>query len=289
MGAIAMAKKTLGLESVADLEARQAAIRSSAADCYSKIERLTADRADAETWESRQAIDAEIAKQNFLVERLARDLQTVEADLAVAREKARQRRRDEILRGYEPALRELALAAASMRPAMEKVIAVREGLANAGFEREAREILVPPHVMGSPLVIPDFCEKIEAEIESFRANRVVRRIPATPAAALKLVQARPLPHEVRSHGDVRPGNGGSKAPLRPLLRQAQPKDPAMVLVRYLRPGVELPDGAQSLAGDQVAVPKALADALLKNGAVDKVLPGEELQPEGPEAAVRLIG
>jgi hypothetical protein len=67
----------------------------------------------------------------------------------------------------------------------------------------------------------------------------------------------------------RPAPAPAPRPKRQPRQAAEPAEGEITLM-FLRPGVELDDGTQSVTGDVVNVPAAMARSLLESGAADLV-------------------
>ncbi len=191
-------------------------------------------------------------------------MQEVSATLDLLQNEERAKLRADLL-GAVSALRQEYLASAkTTRDVFQRLIKAKAALESAGFDRDAREINLGPHVGGNPLLVPELLATLE---EGFGAKA---QVAATPAPA-------PRQEPPTNTGRARPvsldDDRHYRQKSRPVLREVPTEGEVMFMVH--RGGLEFPAGRQLVEGDVVTM--ALTDAIrLTKKCVGDIISAEAL-------------
>jgi hypothetical protein len=251
----------------------------------SEIERLAAleDEPDNGS-ELLAAMGATRVARNRLKKLEAKIAETRER-LAFAKDATRAKRRAQLQAVVIAEGREFLAKARATQQALFRVIAAREELQAAGFHREYASLPVLPAINGSALLAADLLSNFEASLQPAAANPVR---PGSAAPAPRISGALSSPPGPQPSPLRRPASDtGAALPVventRPLHREIAAE--GEVLVRLVRPGLELSDGTPGMTGDVISVPEAQAREIMRNGAGDLVTASDLAQPDaGSEPA-----
>lgn len=253
-------------ERIAAIEAELDGLTAKAAVLVKEIDDLA--RAEDEIEDAAamaKSMAAHRAAQNRL-RKLDTEIEAKREELAMARDAARAKRRDELIAAFRAAAPKYIEMANKTHVAFKALLAAREALENEGFRSEYLQTPVPPALGGFPAIAPDILDNFAAELAP-----QVRPSTRPPERQLP-----PAPARQGGHGPVYANWGHEIAPAnkrpaparRPLL--VEKAEPGQVLFGFARDGVELPNKGQMYAGDIVAMTVEQADALLRSGAGDLV-------------------
>jgi hypothetical protein len=262
------------VDDVAALAAELEAEKERAAEACARLDWLKLERKTADSFEAARALDEEVAKAQWTIERADAVLPHLEGRLKAARaehQAAALARHQAILRKRYPKFR------AALQEAVEQQAAVIQ-------EREAAvaelgEHLVQTHVPNlvfAGFLFRDLLAIWTAENDRIFSERVAKPAIVAPRPAPAPVPAKPAEPAAFGFGWTRrqPGDEPVAAPEPPPRpkrvprRDANPADGSERQVVLLRTGLELPDGTQGVAGDVVTVPADRAAELLRSGAAD---------------------
>ena len=271
---LALVKKSSNV--VAELEAEIDRLRAEGAEATVAVERLTAARVDADSFDQAAQIDEEIRRAEWAADRAAGRLPALEAELAAAKF---ERQQDALVRHR----RAIAALYPKLRAAVEAAAAVQVA---ARAAREAAELELGaalaseiPHIGFRGLLLPDLVQLWIAENDRIWA--VPWQPPAPPAKPARSSHRAPQRSEI-AHRIAQPG--GEPLPQKPVamnLLPAPQREPRALhahpapapgsglrRVRLIRSGADFGDGDIARIGDVMAVPERQANALVKNGAAD---------------------
>jgi hypothetical protein len=251
-------KRLIGKDDPAELASEIEALKTSAADACAEIERLELARLGAPDYPAALVVTEEIKRAQWVIDSAAAKLPNLEARLEAARAEQHRRaisRHLAAVRLLYPRLKDAILAAASLQA---DAIKLRDAAVAEIGEHAATVNL--PILAFRGLLLPDLIKLWSDELDRSVFSpapppRVQLALASSrkPAAAAK--PARPTP---------------SPRPKRPPRQAAEPAADGEITLMFLRPGVELDDGTQSVAGDVVNLPAALARSLLESGTADLV-------------------
>jgi hypothetical protein len=215
----------------------------------------------------------QLDKRDAAVEALAK----IRSSLIQARDEARATAWARVKSDYGAALTNYLAKAESALEAFEAAIAVKDRAVGEGFSNEIVALTSPPNARGNPILARELIDAFRVEwdrIDNRRGSKPASRVAKLPAPATRPAPMTDSQHAVRLD-EPTPFQRRSRRELR---RDPPPTDENMCLVTILRSGVDLPGKGQCAAGDRVAVQKAIAESLVKNGAADYVRPGTQVEP-----------
>jgi hypothetical protein len=271
MGLIAEIKSLLDVSGgkpakrVADAEAalqrlaakREAARQSIAALMKQREQALRIDGSDKKVAE----LDATADHHRLTIERLELLEPELVGELQARRtEQKRQRWRELRARHSEAAL----AYAAALREALKKLdamLAVESEARGQGFESEATAAFAPP----ARIVGADAVAEFEIAVDRQRDAQVAMESPSTPAPpAFAKVTALAAKAPAKPAPALKAVPPAPKLPPRaPIVETAGEGETAVVIIRS---GLEA-KGQRWIAGDQIALSSAEAEAMLRSGAV----------------------
>jgi hypothetical protein len=262
--ALKILKAMLKRDEPADLERHIAALKAEASEASAEIERLNQERRFAASYDEARAIDDRMARQIWITEHAAALLPELELRLAAARAAdqaaALARHKDALLELY-PRLKAAILAAVDVQ---EAVIAARqtairelgEGVVTARLPQIlfagylSRDLVVDIWQRENDLVIGELARQPQ--------QRAARPAIAPPPPRAKSKTTAPAAH-----------TPPTRRPARPLRADPPPTDgQAQIQIVFLKNGVDVGDGVQSIIGDRINLPADQARALVASGCAD---------------------
>ena len=261
MGALMqMVKNAVGVgDSVGDIVGQIEAERAKLAASMQEIERLKAVRVGADSYEDASAAESRLGRVRWEVSRIDALLPQLESKLVAAKAIKHRDALAKHLAAARAAYPRLRAAVENAAAAQADAIAVRQAA-----ERELGEGVVQQHipiVAFRGLLLPDLVELWRAEMDRVFAAPAPQPAPVT-VTAVKPTPARPAAKPAPAVVAVEP------KPARRPLRADKVAVGDRRLIKFQRANVELEDGDLSLVGDQVSVPAAMAEALVRNAAAD---------------------
>jgi hypothetical protein len=252
---LAVVKRLIGKDDPAELASEIEALKTSAADASAESEQLQAARLVAADYEATLAVDEQIKRARWVVDSAAAKLPDLEARLKAAQaEQHRQAisRHLSACRAIYPRLKNAILAAGQLQA---EAIRLRDRAISEIGEHAAQVNL--PIIAFRGLLLPDLIKLWSDELD-----RIVFAMAAPPR-----VQLAP-PSSQKTAAAAKPARPApAPRPKRQPRQAAEPAD-GEITVMFLRSGVDLEDGTQSLTGDVVNMPAAVARSLLESGAAD---------------------
>ena len=277
-GAIAVVKRAFTANTVAAIEAEIAACRGEAevrrgeANECRRVWLFATSQSEAEKIAGRRT------EALRLVQRAEAELPHLEAQLAAAKaerqRKALGRHRSAIAALY-PKLRRAIEEA--LRVQAEAIAAREAAIAELGEHTVGYNI---PALAFRGILLPDLVQLwVDEQDRVWAAPRAIQ--PATNGDARRQGPAKAAGKAIvsASRSEAAPivanGHAGPDAATpqpRPRRQPRRPGPPAAgeLQVQLLRPGVEMPDGSQTITGDRANVPAETAKALVERGAADFV-------------------
>jgi hypothetical protein len=230
-------------------------------------------------------LEREIARAESRVEKLDLAEPLLRERLSIAQAEARQRRWLSHRETGVAAATEFISAARAAAVAHAAYVAIKLQAAREGFEHEiAAALPATPSVGAHPLCAPELLDAFQLAIGRSHASPQAPKRAEAVAPSTPPVRAR-LPHErVRNTDSQR---GQTLAPVGDA-RRRPPDDTAALEVDQvravvLRHGYPGADGVQCVVGQRIRLPRALAQAALRSGAVEVV----EVGAEAPDSAAVL--
>lgn len=245
---------------VAALQTQIEEIRAAGAAALAELDRLQAERAEAEDYQRVVAIDEDMRRAQFGIDHAAHKLRGLEAELAAAKaaeQAAALARHKKILIELWPRLRRAVIAAGQIQA--EAILARQAATAELG---EHQATLQLPVIGYSGLLIDPYIGLWASENDRVFAALERKPKPAPPAPVPAPAKAAPPKHPIAAPPAPRP--------LRPLRRDPPPAD-GQVSVTMLRAGVELGDDrGPSVVGDEISISTEQGRLLVLRGCADYV-------------------
>ncbi|WP_371423287.1 hypothetical protein [Tardiphaga sp.] len=209
-------------------------------------------------------LEAEMDSHHLRLERL----ELLEDDLLDRARKLRSVDRDKQLKVYLDkyfgAAAAYIVAHRAAARAVNGVTAIVDEARAAGFEHEFMAHVAPPPTMLDLSQIAVF----ESEIERISESAAGRERKIAPSAPPSRRQPAAKPATAGTPRRVFDGERAPAADRNPRALFADVAKPGEKLVTISRNGYEHPDGRSCKTGDVVALPKAIADAVVRNSAGD---------------------
>jgi hypothetical protein len=250
---------TAAVDAVAQAEAALAGLRADQEAAQADAERLGRDWLFAENQAVAEQIDRDRIEAHRVLARCAAQRPELEQRLAAAKAE-RQReglaRHHAAIAAFGPTLIRAVEAAAELQV---EAIALRDrAVAELGEQLVQANI---PHVAFNGLLLPDLVQVWAQEL-----RRSFNPPSAKPAPASRTAPA------VKANGHAKPA---TPVPAPPRSKRAARADPLpqsdeQTSVIFLKGGIELPDGQQSLVGDRITMAAAQARAYALRGVADIV-------------------
>ncbi len=200
--------------------------------------------------------DSDADKHRLTIERCKLAQPLLVAELEAARSEARRKRWRDLRSQYDIAARAYA---GTLRAAAEKqaeMIALGDTARREGYEQEAVATFTPPARLVSNDSLADYELALDRQRDAIAAQEAT---PATPPPAIPAKAAPPRLAAVPRSAAPAP----KPPPRSPVKETAGEGETAVVVIRS---GLEA-KGQRWIVGDQIALPSAEAEAMLRAGAV----------------------